>query len=48
MAAKEEGQNVSLPIFGDTPMVAAIIVLAALGLLIAVERGFRGVSIGVS
>lgn len=38
--------NISVPVIGDTPMMVAVIVLGALGFLIAIERGFRTVKIG--
>lgn len=31
----------------DTPITAGLIVLAALGMLVAFRRGFRGVTVGI-
>lgn len=46
--ADDSEKNVRLPAFGDVPVTAGIIVLVALGILIAIKRGFRGIEIGVS
>lgn len=48
MADNSSEKSVSIPTLGDVPITAGIIVLVALGVLIAIKRGFRGVEIGVS
>jgi len=45
MANKDE--NIRVPFLGDTPKVAAIVVVAAIALLFFIERGFSGISIKV-
>jgi hypothetical protein len=45
MADNGDG-TVSVPLLGDTPFMAAVLVVAAIVLLFAIERGFRGIKIG--
>lgn len=43
--ANEDG-SVTVPGLGDTPFMAAVLVVSAVVLLFAIERGFRGIKIG--